>query len=88
MNFFTTSTKIKQNNYNVFPLVDRDMLVNTIVPIFHAQNLLHILKNEKANIKFMNFNQKYMGSVFLGSPCMKLHLTNLDIFCSKVFSMS
>ena len=53
------------------------MFVNTMVPIFHAQNLLHILKKkkkkkkekekkEKARIKFMNFSQKYMGSVFLG----------------------
>ena len=41
------------------------MLVNTMVLIFHAQNLLHILKKkEKARIKFINFSQKYMGSVF------------------------
>ena len=44
---FITSTKIKQNNSNVFSLVDQDMLVNTMVPIFHAQNLLHILKKRK-----------------------------------------
>ena len=45
------------------------MLVNIMVPIFHAQNLLHILKKEKARIKFMNFSQKYMGTVFsLGHP--------------------
>ena len=43
------------------------MLLNTMVPIFHAQNLLHFLKKkEKASIKFMNFSQKYMGSVFFG----------------------
>ena len=43
------------------------MLVNTMVPIFHAQNLLHILKKKKkARIKFMNFSQKYMGSVYWG----------------------
>ena len=39
------------------------MLVNTKVPIFHAQNLFQILKKEKARIKFMNFSQKYIGSV-------------------------
>ena len=44
------------------------MLVNTMVPIFHALNLLHILKKEKAKIKLMNFSQKYMGSVFFGPP--------------------
>ena len=43
-------------------MVDQDMI--TMVPIFHAQNLLHILKKKKARIKFMNFSQKYMGSVF------------------------
>ena len=45
--------------------LDKDMLVNTMVPIFHARNLLHVLKKkkEKARIKFMNFSQKYMGSV-------------------------
>ena len=47
INFFITSTKIKQNNSNVFSLVDPDILVNTMVPIFHAQNLLHILKKRK-----------------------------------------
>ena len=47
------------------------MLVNTMVLIFYAQNLLRILKKEKARIKFMNFRQKYMGSVlfcFFGHP--------------------
>ena len=39
INLFITSTKIKQNQ-------DQDM-VNTMVPIFHAQNLLHILKKRK-----------------------------------------
>ena len=40
--------------------------MNTLVLIFHAQNLLHILKKkEKARIKLMNFSQKYMGSVLV-----------------------
>ena len=47
VNLFITSTKIKQNNFIVFSLEDQDMLVNTMVPIFHAQNLLHILKKRK-----------------------------------------
>ena len=41
--------------------------MNTMVPIFHTQNLLHILKKkEKTRIKFLNFSQKYMGTVFEG----------------------
>ena len=49
--------------------------MNTMVPIFHAQNLLHILKKKKmARIRFMNFSQKYMGSVFFwgGQPVFSL----------------
>ena len=63
---FYDFNKNKASTQNVFSLVDQDMLVNTMVPIFHAQNLLHILKKKKrkARIKFMNFSQKYMGSVF------------------------
>ena len=45
------------------------MLVDTMVTIFHAQNLLHILKKkEQAGVKFINFSQKYKGSVFWGHP--------------------
>ena len=44
------------------------------------QNLLYILKKkEKARIKFMNFIQKYMGSIFLvGSPCIS-NLNNVTV---------
>ena len=47
-----------------------------MVPIFHAQYLLHILKKkEKAKIKFMNFSKKYMGSVFFGgSPYIYIYI--------------
>ena len=55
--FFMTSIKIKQNNSQVFSLVDQKILVNTMVPSFHALNLLHIQKKKKARIKFMNFSQ-------------------------------
>ena len=41
---FITSTKIQQNNSN---FIHSNMLVNTVVPIFHAQNLLHIQKKRK-----------------------------------------
>ena len=51
LTFFICSTKIKQNNSNVFSLVDQNMLVNTMVPIFHAQNLLHILKKKKKRLE-------------------------------------
>ena len=45
--FITSTNKKKQNNSDVFSLVDQDMLVNTMVPILHGQNLLHILKKRK-----------------------------------------
>ena len=48
--------------------------MNTMVPIFHAQNLLHILKKEKARIKSMNFIQKYMGSVFFGGGHLYIYI--------------
>ena len=37
--------------------------MSTMVLIFPAQSLLHILKKKKEK-KFMNFSQKYRGSVF------------------------
>ena len=64
INFFITSTKIKQNNSNVFSLVDQDMLVNTLVPIFHAQNLLHILKKRKGKNWIYEFQSKIYGFCF------------------------
>ena len=51
--------------------------MNTRVSIFHAQNLLHIPKKEKAKIKFMNFSKKYKGSVFWGAhPVLMVWLFN------------
>ena len=60
------------------------MLVNTMVPIFHAQNLLHILK-KKARIKFLNFIQKYMVSVFSGEVILYVMYPVLSIYISEFF---
>ena len=64
INIFITSTKIKQNNSN--------FLHSNFWPywwILWSQFFMHKIyfiscKKEKARIKFMNFSQKYMGSVF------------------------
>ena len=66
INFFITSTKIKQNNSN---FVHSDFW--TCWWILWSQFFMHRIyfiywKKEKARIKFMNFSQKYMGCVFLG----------------------
>ena len=45
------------------------MLVNYYGPNFSCtESTSYPEKKEKAGIKFMNFSQKYMGSVFLGHP--------------------
>ena len=69
INFFITSTKIKQNNSN---FVHSNLCLCMI--ILWSQFFMHRIyfiswKKEKAGIKFMNFSQKYMGSVFFWSPC-------------------
>ena len=66
INFFITSTKIKQNNSNFVHLN-----FWTCSWILWSQFFMHRIyfipwKKEKVRIKFMNFSQKYMGSVFLG----------------------
>ena len=58
-------------------------MVNTIVPIFNAQNLLHVLKKEKARIKLMNFSQKYMGLFFFWGGYPVLRSKN-DLFSSSM----
>ena len=70
INFFITSTKIKQNNSN---FVHSNFW--TCWWILWSQFFMHRIyfiswKKEKARIKFMNFSQKYMGLFFFFlSPC-------------------
>ena len=66
INIFITSTEIKQNNSN---FVHSNFW--TCWWIQWSQFFMHRIyfiswKKEKARIKFMNFSQKFMGSVFLG----------------------
>ena len=73
INFFITSTKIKQNNSN---FVHSNFW--TWWWILWSQLFMHRIyfiswKKEKAWIKFMNFCQKYMGSVFF---CVTLYIYN------------
>ena len=67
INFFITSTKIKQNNSNfVYSNFWTCWWILLSQFFMHRIYFISCKKKEKARIKFMNFSQKYMGSAFLG----------------------
>ena len=64
INFFITCTKKKRNNSN-FVHSNFWTCWWILGPQFYMHRIYFISwKKEKARIKFMNFSQKYMGSVF------------------------
>ena len=66
INFFISSTKIKQNNSNFvhFCLSKPKCFRNLRCFAQKLWSTSYPEKKEKARIKFMNFSQKYMSSVF------------------------
>ena len=99
---FITSTKIKQHNSNFVP-----SNFWTCWWILWSRFFMHRIyfiswRKEKARIKFMNFSQKYMGSVcfffclFFGHPVpfqrllgqFEIHLTSFRIWTRVVVFIS